>query len=79
MNLDLDEPIVETTVYENIIIKKFLNFALKDVQYQILKLEESNLPKKKLQQNLVLSECIREYLHSLINSLDVIIDPEHTH
>jgi hypothetical protein len=66
---DKDGPVLETTVAENLIIKKFLSFAVEDVKYQIKMVKKSRMPKEKLDENIFASGFIIEYLNLLIKEV----------
>ena len=63
-------PILETTVAENIVLKKFLTFAIKDVEFQINMIKDSELSKEKLEQSIFASGFILEYLKILLQEIE---------
>lgn len=65
-----DGPIFETTLAENLIIKRFLSFALGDIEYQMEMVAKSGLSKKKLDENLFASGFIIEYLKILLAEIE---------
>lgn len=66
-----DGPIIETTLAENFVIKRFISFALTDVEFQMGVLANSKMPKKKLEEHLYASGFIIEYLRILLHEVEL--------
>ena len=47
-----NSPVLETSLAENLIIKKFLTFAIEDVEFQIFMVKKANLPREKLEEKI---------------------------
>lgn len=73
----IDGPIIETTLAENLIIRKFLTFALQDVEYQLEMVKKSGITKKKLEENTFVSGFITQYLKILLEEVDIGIKSVH--
>jgi hypothetical protein len=65
-----EAPVFETTPAENDIIKKFLAFVLKDLEYQKVIISNSGMSKNKLVENLIASSLIIEYVNILVKEID---------
>ena len=63
-------PVLETTVAENQINKKFLQFVLKDVEFQMELYKKARLPKEKLEQNMYAATFLIEYINVLLSEID---------
>ena len=73
LNGDRDQPILETTLEENIAIKKFLTFALEDVKYQLKILARSGLSQKQFNSEKRTAELLGVYLIGLMTEVDAQI------
>lgn len=73
LNGDRDQPILETTLEENIAIKKFLTFALEDVEYQLKSLARSGLSQKQFNSENRTAELLGVYVIGLMTEVDAQI------
>lgn len=65
-----DAPILETTIAENLIIKKFLVFAINDIKYQMDMIAKSGISQEKINENLLASALILEYQSILLKEIE---------
>jgi hypothetical protein len=68
-----NSPYFETTPGENFAIKRFLTFALQDVQFQVAELKKSRISKQRLEESEYASGFIMEYLKILLQEIDLAI------
>lgn len=69
-----DGPVIETTLHENMAVRKFLRFALDDIKFQLEMLsKERGLSPKRFQEAKSGALLLANYVHGLIESIDALI------
>lgn len=66
----IDGPVIETTLTENLLLKRFLIFALDDVNFQLSMLAKEKSTKKQKDENTLAGGFITAYLNILLEEIN---------
>lgn len=67
-------PVIETTLHENMAVRKFLVFALDDIRFQLEMLsKERGLPKRRFDEAKSAALLLANYVGGLLEGVDALI------